>query len=130
MNAEQAMFEAYREWHRLAKAEKEAICTSNWGLLTAFQKALENIYGRISELSAAARDEWAKSGVDSAAKEQLLDATVHELLVLGRSNQALLNAATEAAQARLTQLNEAGRNVQRLKHSYGFPPPTAWSSFS
>jgi hypothetical protein len=130
MSAETALLDAYREWRRLAEAEKEAISASNWSLLSAYQKALENIYGRISELSQAAREEWAKSGCDCAAKEKTLEATVRELLVLGRCNQTLLNVICEAAQAKLKQLNEAGRNLQRLKHSYGFTQPTAWSSFS
>jgi len=124
------MLEAYREWRRLAEAEREAIKASDWSLLSAFQKALENIYRQISKLSSAAREEWAQSGCDRAAKEKLLDATIRELLVLGRGNQALLNGVREAAQARLKQLDQAGLNLQRIKHSYGFTPPPAWSSFS
>ncbi len=130
MSAENDLLEAYREWRRLAEAEREAIKASNWSMLSAFQKALENIYGRISELSMAAREEWAESSCDRAAKEKSLQATIRELLVLGRGNQALLNVIREAAQVRLEQLNQAGLNLQRIKHSYGFTPPAAWNSFS
>ena len=130
MSAENTLLEAYREWRRLAEAEKEAIRACNWSLLSACQKALENLRGRISGLSQAARDEWAKLGCDRAAKEKSLEATIRELIVLGRCNQTLLNAVREAARARLRQLDEAGRNLQRIRHSYGFAPPPAWSSFS
>ena len=130
MSAEHILIEACREWRRLAEAENEAIQTGNWSLLAAFQKALDNIYNHISELSSAARQEWMNSGCDRAAKEKSLQATIRELLVLGHSNQTLLNAVCEAAQARLKQLNEAGRNLQRIKHSYGITHPPAWSSFS
>jgi hypothetical protein len=130
MSAENILIEAYREWRRLAEAENEAIKTGNWGLLLAFQKAVENIHNHISGLSSAAREEWAKSGCDRAAKEKSLEVIIRELLVLGRCNQTLLNAVHGAAQTRLKQLNEAGRNLQRIKHSYGLTHPSAWSSFS
>ena len=32
MNAESELFHAYREWHRLARAETKAIQTRNWKL--------------------------------------------------------------------------------------------------
>lgn len=130
MSAEQDLLAAYREWRRLAEAEKEAICARNWGLLAAFQAALKNICGRISGLAQAARIEWAAAGCDRAAKERQVAAVLRELTVLEHRNQALINAMREAAQARLQQLNQAGHNLQRLKQSYAFAPPPAWSSFS
>ena len=130
MNAETALLEAYREWRRLAETEGEAIRTCNWSLCAACQKALQHLRDRITALMPGLRAEWSQRGCNRAAKQQSLDETILELIRLGRRNQTLLDAVREAAQTKLKQLNQARGNLQRLKQSYHFTQPPAWSSFS
>ena len=130
MNAECDLTNAYQEWRRLAEAEGEAIGECNWSLVTACQAALKQLQARISQLSLAARKEWAKSNCDRAAKEKALDSTIHELIHLERRNQTLLGAIQEVTRAKITQLNQAGQNLKQIQRSYGSVHPTAWTSFS
>jgi hypothetical protein len=130
MNAEHALIEAYREWHRLAETEGEAIRTGNWGLCAASQKALQHLRERITALLPGLRAEWSQPGCNRAAKQQSLNETLHELIRLERCNHTLLNAVREVAQTKLAQLSQAGRNLQRLKQSYHLTQPPALSLFS
>ena len=51
MNATDDLTAAYQEWRRLAEAEGEAIRVCDWGLVSACQKALQLLQGRITRLS-------------------------------------------------------------------------------
>ena len=51
MNAENELLNAYRGWHRLARAEAKAIRTRNWDLLADCQLAItdfQNLIGRLT----------------------------------------------------------------------------------
>ncbi len=130
MNPERDLTEAYQEWRRLAEAEGEAIGAGNWGLISACQKALQNLQEKISRLSPAVREEWSKSGDNLAAKDGALKATLQELIHLEQRNQTLLAAIQEATRIKLEQLGQAGRNLKQLQRSYGLERPAAWTSFS
>ena len=130
MNSDRELTEAYKEWRRLAEAETEAIQTCNWSLLSACQKALQNLQQSITKLSEAAKKEWGKMGSGRSAKSRQLDATIHELIQLERRNHTLLNSIRENAQQQLEQLDRAGRNLKRLHRSYSGELPNAWNSFS
>ena len=43
MSAEKALFDAYREWTRLANAEGRAICQCDWDFLGECQQLLQNL---------------------------------------------------------------------------------------
>jgi hypothetical protein len=130
MSAEQALLNAYSEWHRLAEAEGKAIRLRDWYFLLECQQVLKKIQPVISQLTLAARNEWKISGADCATKEKNLHATVWELIELGRRNQMLLQTALQAAQAKREELEQAGRNLKRLQVSYVSARPAEWTSFS
>jgi chromosome segregation ATPase len=130
MNAERDLAEAYQEWRRLAETEGEAIGAGNWSLVSACQKSLQHLQERISRLSPAARKEWSKSENDLAAKEEVLNATIHELINLEKRNQTLLQAIQATTRVKLDQLGQAGRNLRQIQQSYGAGHPAFWNSFS
>jgi len=130
MNAERELTQAYQEWRRLAEAEGVAIGAGDWGLVSAYQKMLQQLRGRISQLSMAARDEWSKSESGRADKEGVLQATIHELIKLEQRNQTLLTALQQATRTKLDQLARAGWNLKQIQRSYGAVRPAAWTSFS
>jgi len=130
MTAAQDLTEAYQEWRRLAEAEGEAIRLCNWSLVAACQTALQNLQERITRLSPAARDEWAKRGPRGIAERKTLNAAVRELIQLQRRNQTLLNAICNRTRAKLEELNQAGRTLKQLRNSYGAAQSAGWSSFS
>jgi ElaB/YqjD/DUF883 family membrane-anchored ribosome-binding protein len=130
MSADRDLNEAYQEWRRLAEAEGEAIRTCNWNLLSACQKALHGLQQRIVVLSEAARREWSRLGTERLVRQKTLEATVRELIELERNNETLLNSVREAAREKIEQLDQAGRNLKRIRRSYVRECPTAWTSFS
>jgi hypothetical protein len=130
MSAEQALLNAYAEWHRLAEAEGKAIRRRDWNFLLECQQTLKKLQPFISQLTFAARGEWKKSGTDYFEKEKAIQAVVSKLIELGQRNQTLLKAAREAAQAKREQLAEASRNLKRLQLSYVSARTSAWTSFS
>ncbi|HUA39665.1 MAG TPA: hypothetical protein VMA35_14825 [Candidatus Sulfopaludibacter sp.] len=119
MSAERQLAEAYREWRHLAEIEGESITGRNWTLVAACQKALQDLQGRISRLTPAARNEWPKSDRERAVRERALNAVIRELIGLERRNQTLLNGLREAARLKLGQLAQAGRNLEQIQQSYG-----------
>jgi hypothetical protein len=130
MNATRDLTEAYQEWRRLAEAEGEAIRACNWGLVSACQKALQNLQARITRLSPMARNEWAKLGPRGAAEERTMQAAIRELIPLQRRNQTLIHAICEATRTKLEDLRRAGRNLKKLRNSYGVVQPAGRSTFS
>jgi hypothetical protein len=127
MSAEIELLHAYREWHRLARAETKAIQTRNWDLLADCQLAIKDFQSLVSRLTIQARQEWAGAGCNLAEKEQHVHVFVNGLIEITRQNQSMLQAAKTAAQERLEELGEAGRNLKRMQRSYG-SLTSAWSA--
>jgi len=130
MSAEQALLDAYSEWHRLAEAAGRAIRRRDWNFLLECQQALKKHQPLITRLTREARDEWKQPGADFAAGEKTVRAVILELIESGRRNKMLLQAAREAARMKCEQLELAGRNLKRLKLSYVSGRPPGWTSFS
>jgi hypothetical protein len=130
MSAEQTLFEKYREWRRLTVAAGRAIQRRNWDFLGECQELIQKLQSQVTQLTREARDEWAKSGTDLAAKEAELRVVVSGLIELGRRNQERLQAARQAAQAERGRLERAGQNLRLLQQSYAFARPAGWTSFS
>lgn len=129
MSAEGALFDAYAEWRRLARAGHQAICRRDWRFLLECQGVIQRIQSSIAKLTRQARQEW-RSNVNCADKEKELRAVILELKDLLESNQKLLQAAKSTALARRQKIEQAGRNLKRLQNSYAFSRPPAWTSFS
>jgi hypothetical protein len=127
MSAESDLLQAYREWHRLARAETKAIQTRNWKLLADCQLAIQDFQKAVTQLTLQARQEWASAGQNLPEKEQHIRVFINDLIEITRHNQALLQIAKNTAQERLLELNEAGRNLRRLQRSYG-GRTAAWSA--
>jgi hypothetical protein len=130
MSAEQALFDAYREWLRLAKAARKAIGKRDWNFLLECQSARRKFQPLISGLTQAARREWKQPEVDCATKEKKLHAAVSELIALLELNQKRLRDVRAAAQSKREQLAQAGRNLKRLQQAYLLARRPAWTSFS
>jgi len=121
MNAEGELLHAYSEWHRLAQAETKAIQTRNWDLLNDCHLAVRDFQSHIAALTLNARAEWSRDGV-LAEKEHNLQVMVSELIDLTRYNQGLLESTLTTARHHISQLSETGKNLKRLRRSYGVLP--------
>jgi hypothetical protein len=130
MSAEKALFDAYAEWRRLARAGNKAIRLRQWRFLLECQKVVQKLQPLIVRLTREARGEWKQSGRDLAAREKKLQRVVLELIELVESNKSMLKVAREAAKSERKQLEQASQNLKRLQQSYAVACPTAWSSFS
>ena len=130
MNSNSTLQEIYREWHRLAEAEGEAIRAGNWTAVADCQRALEQLQPRIAACAQHARNESAPPVADRATADQNLRATINELIELERRNHGLLELARRSAHAQLAELSEADRTLRRLQRSYAPKPAAAWTSFS
>jgi len=119
MNAEAELLNAYRDWHRLARAEAKAIRTRNWDLLADCQLAIADFQNLIGRLTLEARNEWERAGLNAVEKERHIQVFIQELIELTRNNQAMLQHAKDEATAKLEALGQAGQNVKRLQRSYG-----------
>ncbi len=122
MNAETELLRTYREWRRLAQAETKAIQARNWVLLTDCHRAIKDYQALVAGLTAATRAEWQRAGCDLAEKEHNLRVQVTDLIALTRRNQTLLQTTLAATRQQLDQLGSAGRNLKRLRRSYGHVP--------
>jgi hypothetical protein len=130
MNAERSLFDAYREWRRLATACQKAIGQRNWDFLLECQSAIGKLQPFISTVTQKARDEWKRSPVDRAEKENKLRAIILELKALVESNKKLLQEARVMALNKREQFGRVGRNLKRIQSSYGSSRKPAWTSFS
>lgn len=129
MSAERALFDAYSEWHRLAKAGNKAIHKRDWDFLLECQTVTRKIRPSIARLTREARDEW-KQKTDAVVKERRLNAAILELMKQLESNKNLLRTARSMALCKRDMLEQAGRNLKRLQNSYAGARPPAWTSFS
>lgn len=125
MNAERSLFDAYREWRRLATACQKAISRCDWAFLLECQSAIGKLQPSITNATRQARNEWNHSSVDRAAKETKLRTTILELKALVESNKRLLQKCRAVALSKREQLERAGRNLQRIQSSYGTARPGA-----
>jgi hypothetical protein len=130
MSAERALFGAYREWYRLARAGHYAIRKQDWNFLLECQQITRKIQSFIPNLTLQARNEWKERKLDSEAKENELRSVILELMKLLESNKKLLCTARAAALSKREKLERAGRNLKRLQSSYVLGQPSAWTSFS
>jgi uncharacterized protein YoxC len=134
MSAERALFDAYREWRRLATASQKAICRHDWDFLLKCQAVVQKIQSSLAPLRRQAREEWRRANVDCVAKEKELQTVVVELKDLVASNHQLLVAARTRARAeaisRRQKLVQTALNLKRLQHSYASACSPAWTSFS
>ena len=130
MNAERALFDAYRNWRRLARACQKAIGQRNWPFLLRCQGAIKEIQSFTTSATRQVRDEWSRSNADTATKEHELRAIILELKELAESNKKQLQAARATALSRREQLEQVGRNLRRIQVSYGSAQPRVWTRLS
>jgi hypothetical protein len=130
MSAVHKLQDAYTEWRRLAETEGEAIRTRNWPLVADCQKALQQLQPQISHYLQDAQQEGTRLGLDCAAKEKSLRAVVAELIEIEQRSNTRLEVMRRDAQARLGQLEQAGRTLRQVQRSYAPAHPTAWTSLS
>ena len=66
-----------------------------------------------------ARGEWERAGLDVTEKQRHIQVFVHDLIEITLQNQSLLQRTKDEAAVKLDDLAEAGRNMTRLRRSYG-----------
>ncbi len=130
MTHEHALFEAYQDWRRLAELEGEGIRTRDWTLVADCQNRLAALQTHLIRLTGDAREEWRRTGVDLAQKENHLRQTVSSLMQIEMENSARLSATKEIARTQLNQLHAARQNLKRVQRSYSTAVPGRWNSFS
>ena len=130
MNAEETLFNAYREWHRLAKAAHKAIGKRDWGFLLECQAVIRRIQPSVTSLHQEVNEEWKRSQVDCASKKKELNAMILKIKELLESNKQLLHTAQQTALSDREKINQVGMNLKRLQSSYVLRRASAWTSFS
>jgi len=130
MSAEQALFAAYREWQRLARASHKAICKRNWRFLLECQNLIQKRQPFISNLTRVARGEWRQQKTNGAAKEKELSAMISASMRLLESNRQLLQVMRAAVLSKREALEQAGRNLKRVENTYILARSSTWTSFS
>ena len=130
MSAELALFDAYRKWQRLARAGQRAIGKKDWGFLLECQNVIRATQPSLAKLLQEARNEWRRSNVDCAKKENELRSVILELKEVLESNHKLLRAARTIALTERGKLVQVGQNLKRLQNSYVAPRSCAWTSVS
>jgi hypothetical protein len=130
MNAEKELLAAYGEWRRLSRAAGQAIRSRRWNFLLECQAVLKKLQPRITQLTREVRAGWQRSAADFAAKEKNLNALILQLITLSEQNRSLLATARATAKLQRVELEQSGRNLKRLEHSYVAHRPVAWTSFS
>ena len=118
MTHETALFEAYKNWRRLAELEGDGIRASDWKLVTDCQNRLAALQTRLVRLTNDAREEWRRTGADLAQKQETLRQTVSGLMELEMENSASLSAAKEITRVQLNQLDGARQNLKRVERTY------------
>jgi len=130
MNAEQALFDAYREWYRLAKAGQKAIGRRDWGFLMESQNITRSIQASVSTLTQEVRSKWRQQNIDGSTKQKRLHELIFKLTETLESNKKLLGKVRTNLRCEQEKLDQAGRNLRRLQNSYATSRPPAWMSFS
>ncbi len=130
MTADATLHEAYKDWQKLAEQEGEAIRERDWLRVSDFQNRLKALQPRIIRLTALAREEWQKLGLDRTAKEAELRKMISGLIEIERNNSSALATAKEGAREKLDQLDSARQNLKRVQRSYSPAYLAVWNSFS
>jgi lipopolysaccharide biosynthesis regulator YciM len=130
VSADQKLKAAFDEWRRLATAEGAAIRGSNWPVVADCQNALQQLQSSISHFMEEARQDGAGLEADRQAQENHFQAAIAELIEIERQNNALLADVRQFAQARFSQLEQAGHTLRQVQRSYSPASPPAWTSFS
>jgi len=130
MTAERALFATYEEWRKLAEFEGQAIRNRDWPAVNDCQKRLSALQPRLIRLTNDARQEWRRSGLNLAEKEDALRKMVSSLIELEKENSAALSAGKEIVRTQVTQLNTARHNLHRVQRSYSRTAPVLFSSLS
>ncbi len=130
MRAENALLEAYAEWHRLAAASRHAIQARNWSFVLECQDVILKLQLRIAQLSREAITEWQNPRVEPLVGRKKIRAMVLELINLVESNNSLIKSVRERARLQYQERQQASQKLKRLQQSYAVVQPTAWSSFS
>jgi hypothetical protein len=120
---------AFQEWHRLARAEGEAIRAANWPLVADCQNALQQLQPRIVRCVEAIRLASARPGVDTQSNESIRS-LLAGLIEIENQNSALLHSMRESLQTQLQQVEHSGHTLRQIQRLYAPPRPPAWSSFS
>ena len=130
MTASDQLHNSYQEWHRLAKAEGEAIREGNWTVVSDCQNAMQQIQALILRYTDEARQEWASLGAEGTTREKSVRALITELIEIERKNTLLLDSVRQASQAQLGELRQAGHTLRQVQRSYAPARPPVWTSFS
>ena len=133
--------EAYRSWEQCTWRERQAIQEGNWVEVAECQRTKEALQETILRATEAARraegGAGLKTGVEPAGRApdsndlaHELGQFVHHLIRLETHNAQMVWDRRQAAASEKAGIENAVRNLSRVKNSYAQPPPVVWHSYS
>ncbi len=124
MSARQNLAGILEQWLQLTKEESAAIQSSGW---LEFQR----IKARKAVLRPALAQALQQCAADGEAVAGSVRTQVGRIISLLTRNGAALSARRRRLQERQQALEQAARNLERIRRSYNRPPPRpAWHSYS
>jgi hypothetical protein len=129
MNARDQIAHFLDQWLQLTQGESRAIQMADWTELKGLQAAKAALQRPLR----ATLDRW-KNGNRIAGRpeesEAFFRAAIEHLLALETGNAELLTARKQNALERKRRIEQAARNLRRIRDSYGRKPATAWQVYS
>jgi hypothetical protein len=123
MSARKDMEECFRQWLALTLAEATAIESSAWSRVSEIQAGKAELQKTIL----VTQDRWAKEvphGADSPGANPFR-VEIGRLISLESRNGELLAAQLRRARVRQETVDQAQRNLNKIRGSYAYRPPAA-----
>ncbi len=131
--------DAYTSWERCTWRERRAIQEGNWIEVAECQRTKQELQETILRATEAARRAVGglaptagaeSAGCQSQELEHEFGPIVHDLIRLETRNAEMVGDRRQAAASEKAELENAVRNLSRVKNSYVQPPPVVWHSYS
>jgi hypothetical protein len=130
MSARQEFAAILEQWLQLTRAEGAAIRAGLWTAVKQIQARRAALRRPFTEAARSCAREEAAAGRGQPASRPFR-AEVGRIMALLVRNNAALAAQLDQARARQDVLNQANRNLRKIRHSYvRLHPPMAWHSYS
>jgi len=138
MSARENLVDAYGSWEQWTRREGQAIQEGNWIQVGECQRTKRGLQERILRLTEAltsltSKVQSPKSGEASQRLGTLdfgLETILKRLILLETRNTQLVTDRRQAAESQKAEMENAFRNLRRVKNSYVQPSLVAWHSYS
>ena len=130
MNAENELFQHYRQWAALSEAEFEAIRNRAWLRLHECQEKKKLLQAEIERATGAARQEWQRAGLAADVWAERCRPVVEQLISQELKNAEALQARQQEAGQQQQELQQAGLHLRQIHRAYVPGPVPVWNSYS